>query len=113
LFVNNITNVSGYPAEKLCTSATLHAKAEEAKKELTYHESVEVSCLIPKTSNNTIFGNSITIFVTNEEFHRSCSSLFDRAMIPVIRLLNELGKPFLFNYIPEVEPGFLIRNEQE
>jgi len=73
-----------------CDSTFLRVLAEQIKKDLSAKEQVQFSC--PDRSSSSINNdtNEIRFHVSRSDFETECSSLFERAMTPVTRLLNEL-----------------------
>jgi len=80
----------------LCLSANVRAMAEQVKKELSSAMTTEFSCRVPsedKHNTGAAFGETaeyIRIPISRSDFEVGCKPLFDRSMIPVIRLLGEL-----------------------
>ena len=73
-----------------CVSPSVHTKAENIKKALTYSLTAEFNCTIVSNNNNN--NNQFVKFeVTREDFEVGCSYLFQRGLAPVVRLLNDLG----------------------
>lgn len=76
-----------------CTSGVVHSKAEEIKKQLSSRQSARFNCtLIP---NEAAVGGDATLQFEIDraaDFEEGCSDLFARAMLPVHRLLDELGR---------------------
>lgn len=68
-----------------CHGYGIRKVAENIKKELTYNDSVSFACVNPS------LGSIITFNVTKSDFEIGCKGLFDRALLPVTRLLDELG----------------------
>ena len=65
-----------------CTLPSIRVMAEEIKKDLSSREVSEFSCKMPDTN--------VSFDVTREEFQSVCLPLFERGMLPVTRLLEEL-----------------------
>ncbi len=73
---------------------SIHTKAEEVKKQLSASDTVEFSCLMPgkgEISDNN-FEKIILTMERQKDFLDGCRGLFDRSLLPVTRLLGELGK---------------------
>ncbi len=73
---------------------SIHTKAEEVKKQLSASDTVEFSCLMPGKGEISDY-NFEKIILTMErqrDFLDGCRGLFDRSLLPVTRLLGELGK---------------------
>eukprot|EP01032_Pedospumella_encystans_P010740 gene10740-12528_t len=68
-----------------CTSAAVHTMAEEIKKQLTYNETVPFNCIMPQTQTVVQFDVSRA-----GDLEQGCKGLFDKAMLPVTRLLDSL-----------------------
>lgn len=71
-------------SSEFCTSATVRAMAEQIKKDLTYVPSKEFKCQFPS-------GKHVSFDITKDEFEHGCKDLFDRGLLPVTRLLDDLG----------------------
>ena len=69
--------------DELCINPSIHSKAEQIKKNLSSAASSIFSCIGP---NNV----KIEFPFTRSEFHVGCKSIFDRALLPVSRLLGDL-----------------------
>lgn len=78
----------GRSRDELCLTSSLRNVAEEVKKKLTYVDSVDASCYPPGDDDTAI----IKFSVSREEFETGCDGLFQRSMLPVTRLLGDLGK---------------------
>ena len=75
-------------SSEFCTSATIRSMAEQIKKDLTYAPSKEFKCQFPS-------GKHVSFEVTKDEFESGCEGLFQRGLLPVTRLLDDLGINFL------------------
>jgi len=74
-----------HPIDEYCIMPAIHTKAEQVKKSLTYDDNVNFSCIVPQTEE------VITIVVNRQkDFEEQCSDLFDRSLLPVTRLLENL-----------------------
>jgi molecular chaperone DnaK (HSP70) len=73
-----------------CDSTFLRVLAEQIKKDLSAKEQVQFSC--PDSSSSSINNDTheTRFHVSRSDFETECSYLFERAMTPVTRLLNEL-----------------------
>lgn len=69
---------------EVCNTATVLTKAEEVKKQLTARSEVLFHCLDQETPTTIQFS------VRTADLEEGCSDLFERAMVPVHRLLEEL-----------------------
>ena len=78
-----------------CTSSTIRVRAEQIKIFLSQHTSASFSCnlILPASvERNTSIETSTRAFeVSRKEFLSTCQPLFARGMLPVTRLLDELG----------------------
>lgn len=83
----------GRARDEQCLTSSLRNLAEEVKKKLTYADSVDASCYPPGAADAA----PITFTMTRQEFETGCDALFQRSMLPVTRLLEDLGK--IFSYI--------------
>ena len=98
---SNLDNIdTNIDMRELCISNNLRNKAESIKKQLTYNATVTSSCVYPTkdlqpsssyiNTNNKESISEISFTVTINEFETECKPLFDRAMLPVYRLLKDL-----------------------
>ena len=86
--------------EQMCIDPTLYTKAENCKKELSNASTTSVTCTLPMISKNISDRDNrhppvaveISIDITRDEFEDVCSDIFERALVPVHRLLESLGK---------------------
>jgi molecular chaperone DnaK (HSP70) len=69
-------------ADNACSAPSIRVKAEEVKKALTHAQKTTFSCQL---QNETI-----EMEISRTDFEKTCKSLFDKGMIPVTRLLDEL-----------------------
>jgi molecular chaperone DnaK (HSP70) len=67
-----------------CTPAAVRTKAEKLKKELSSEASAKFECRMPSTLKTVSFE------VSRNSFETGCRELFDRGMVPVVRLLSDL-----------------------
>lgn len=67
-----------------CLAAGLLEKAEQVKKDLTNRTETTFSCIMPNSLEEVSF------LITREDFETGCDHLFDRAVLPVQRLLSDL-----------------------
>jgi molecular chaperone DnaK (HSP70) len=94
----------------LCTLSTIRIKAEEIKKQLTYNDHVEFNCHLPEPAEDSTLAVSSSPQATSvsgspssiplgpvaftvskaEDFEKGCQHLFQRALLPVTRLLDGL-----------------------
>jgi molecular chaperone DnaK (HSP70) len=81
----------GRGRNELCLTSSLRNLAEDVKKKLTYADSVDASCYRPGDAEAA----PITFSVSREEFESGCDALFQQSMLPVTRLLGDLGKLLL------------------
>lgn len=68
-----------------CNTANTRSKAEHIKKQLSSKDSVPFTCVDSSRESPYTFD------VLLKDFEEGCSALFDRGMIPVTRLLDQLG----------------------
>jgi hypothetical protein len=73
--------------DELCIFPSIHTKAEEIKKQLTYSSEVQFSCHMPGDSRRIVFP-----VYREKDFIQGCSTLFEKSLVPVRRLLTDLGK---------------------
>lgn len=92
---NDHTNVlhaasaSDVSEDELCSFPSIHTKAEEIKKQLTYSEEVGFNCtLLDKEGGATVVQFSVQ---RERDFHEGCQHLFERGLLPVHRLLHDLN----------------------
>lgn len=81
-----ISNLSNNKKISLCDSSSIHQEAENIKKLFSKSEKVTFSCKNEKIDEYYSFDLS-----RDESFYEGCSYLFDRTLLPVKRLLTELG----------------------
>lgn len=62
----------------------MRTKAELVKKELSSEVSTKFTCKMPSS------GKLISFDVSRNSFETGCGELFERGMVPVIRLLSDL-----------------------
>lgn len=81
----------------LCTLLTIRIKAEQIKKELTYSDNVAFNCHLPESAEDSITSKSsiplgpVSFSVSKtEDFELGCGYLFERALLPVTKLLTSL-----------------------
>jgi len=73
-----------------CSMPVLQVKAEHAKKALSQADSVTVTCVLYGTPEE-VQGEVVTVVLERErDFEVQCGPLFDRALLPVSRLLDGL-----------------------
>ena len=72
-------------SQELCTVASIHMKAEDIKKQFSQTDEVAFSCTHPTTKQKVSFP-----IYRKEHFHEGCQDLFQRALLPVTRLLESL-----------------------
>ncbi len=77
-------------SDKLCTSANVRNQAEDIKKRLSSNTTAHFRCEIP-TSDTMSAPTTVYFDITRTQFESSCAPLFERGMLPVQRLLSELG----------------------
>lgn len=75
----------------LCVAANVRSMAEQLKKDLSSASSVEFSCRLPDSKAEGGDAAYVKFPVTREDFEVGCVDLFDRAMTPVDRLIQDLG----------------------
>lgn len=73
--------------QDMCDATFLRVLAENVKKELSTKESVTFSCPHSNISSNS---PQKSFEISRTEFETECNPLFERAMVPVTRLLNDL-----------------------
>lgn len=84
----------------MCVTASIRQQAEQIKKDLSSKSEVTFSCVMTSTSDSnykatTPWANGgllVEFPVTLSEFHQVCDGLFQRSLLPVHRLLNDLGE---------------------
>ncbi len=82
----------------LCILPSIRSKSEQIKKDLSQNLSAKFICYMPSIVNDStdvdkkryVAGQQVQMEVTRTSFHSVCSALFDRAILPVARLLDEL-----------------------
>jgi molecular chaperone DnaK (HSP70) len=80
-----------------CSQIDLIQQAESIKKQLTYQDSAAFTCDHPSSTStsSSLAHNTVTnpmkIVITRSDFETVCADLFDRALLPVKRLLEELN----------------------
>ena len=78
--------IQGDFAEDICMPSSIRIQAEKIKKALTYEDAVDFKCFMESMS-----GQEIKFSVSKlEDFEQGCGHLFERAMVPVERLLDDL-----------------------
>eukprot|EP01039_Chlorochromonas_danica_P009972 gene9971-11022_t len=89
---DNTESTSSSSSAYLCTHSDVLRQAEEIKKALTYSDTVEFSCLRSSSSDeNENAHKAVQLTVERvRDLEDGCSELFQRAMIPVQRLLTDL-----------------------
>lgn len=77
--------------EGLCLTASVRSAAEKVKKQLSSQDSVQFACDMPP-QGGALAGQLQTVkfAVSKGEFETGCAGLFQRAMLPVSRLLSDL-----------------------
>ena len=73
--------------DNACTGASVRAKAEQMKKDLSSAESATIRCTPAGAGLNL----EVTLELSRQDFQKQCKHLFDAGMLPVTRLLTELG----------------------
>lgn len=100
-----LNNSLGTSFADLCSAPTIRQKSEDIKKALTWNSSVNFSCdaLLHDGGGSDGDGDGdgsvsagmrvqkLSFPVTREFFESSCAGLFARGLVPVTRLLDELG----------------------
>jgi molecular chaperone DnaK (HSP70) len=95
------------PLDQLCFSSNIRNMAENIKKQLSSTSSVEFRCFVARNGPSEL----VTFNVTRMDFETTCSTLFDRALLPVTRLLTDLGIISVFSHIVIVsQTRYLRRN---
>lgn len=74
------------PQYMLCNPATIREAAEDVKKTLSSEKKVDFSC-IEGSQEDAVF---VRFEITIDDFHNSCDHLFQRGLVPITRLLDEL-----------------------
>eukprot|EP01035_Chromulina_nebulosa_P018301 gene18301-23985_t len=69
----------------VCVRSSIRHKAEEIKKKLTYANEAVFTCQLIDTLA------IVTSTISVDDFTSNCDHLFQRGLLPVTRLLNELG----------------------
>eukprot|EP01038_Epipyxis_sp_PR26KG_P014585 gene14585-19587_t len=89
------TSLSSHQEDEFCTPPAVHTKSENTKKMLTHNNTVLFNCnLLPSQIVIQPDGqraSSIEFMVTKEDLEIGCSHLFERALLPVTRLLHDLS----------------------
>ena len=86
--LQTLTNVQRDTSASLyCTAASVHTMAEDLKKILSSRNSSTFTCDLPLSHTH----QKVEFEVTREEFESTCRPLFERGLLPVTRLLQELG----------------------
>merc|ERR1719498_652140 len=84
-------NFMGMPSNDsslMCDSAAMHKKIETLKKRLSVEYIASFECVYVSRKP---YEEIISIEVHRTDFEKSCEHLFDRGLIPVTRLLDELN----------------------
>lgn len=79
--------VTTIPSDEACSEATVRVKAEQMKKDLSSAERATFHCTPAGEGLNL----QVTLDLSRADFHQECKHLFDAGMLPVTRLLSELG----------------------
>ena len=78
--------------DSLCLTTSLRNQAERAKKALSAADTVDLTCDQPTTDSRKVETvETVRYSVSKAEFEGSCDHLFQRALLPVTRLLDDLG----------------------
>lgn len=81
--------------DNLCSHSALQQKAEQLKKDLSYHDESIVTCslfsLPSSPGGDVLVLEKADITVKTTEFLSTCKALFDRGLEPVERLLHDTG----------------------
>lgn len=73
--------------DELCILPSIHSKAEEIKKRLTYSDETTFSCIWPDSNKE-----KVTFHVSKQvDFEDQCNYLFERSLAPIDRLLTDLN----------------------
>jgi molecular chaperone DnaK (HSP70) len=76
------------PVDQYCTGANIRSMAESIKKQLSSIDTTTFRCVDPVEDGH----KKIEFEITRHDFESQCSHLFERALVPVTRLLSELGE---------------------
>ena len=78
--------------DSLCLTTSLRNQAERAKKALSAADTVDLTCDQPTTDSRKVETvETVRYSVSKAEFEGGCDHLFQRALLPVTRLLDDLG----------------------
>ena len=75
--------------DSLCLTTSLRNQAERAKKALSAADTVDLTCDQPTTDSKKV--ETVRYSVSKAGFEGGCDHLFQRALLPVTRLLDDLG----------------------
>uniref|UniRef100_A0A7S0SSX6 Uncharacterized protein n=1 Tax=Chromulina nebulosa TaxID=96789 RepID=A0A7S0SSX6_9STRA len=82
---DEITLPDGIQMSDVCVRSSIRHKAEEIKKKLTYANEAVFTCQLLDTQK------TVTSTISVDDFTSTCDHLFQRGLLPVTRLLTELG----------------------
>jgi molecular chaperone DnaK (HSP70) len=85
--IDDNTSADGDDCDESCSSATIRVKAEQAKKELSSKTTANFQCSSGSNGDKKV----VELTISRADFERECNHLFDAGMLPVTRLLDELG----------------------
>jgi len=82
-------------ADEACSAPAIRVKAEQVKKTLSSQDSAKFHCTMPQPAASSppapTPASPVSLTVSRQEFEEHCAPLFLRGMLPVTRLLAELG----------------------
>lgn len=74
-----------------CVTASIRQQAEQLKKDLSTSDRVPFHCIHKKEIDDKSPPSTVSFIVSKEDFHSTCAHLFERGLVPVRRLLTDLG----------------------
>ncbi len=80
-------------SKRLCTTASVRQQSEEIKKALSKTDNVLFSCEMPNIEHgkrNWKIPTTVKFNISLKDFHETCDHLFQKSLVPVNRLLQEL-----------------------